>query len=101
MIIRLLILLCSIIGALSCSDRQRLNPLDPDGVAPGDSLGDLVAMAGNGRVDLSWDYSPFSDIEGYLLYRREGDDPFALLTDSPLPPVISRVWNSRDTSILI
>ena len=86
MIVRLIIILCAIVGALSCSDRQRLNPLDPGGVAPGDSLGDLVAMAGNGRVDLNWDYSPFSDIEGYILYRREGENPFVPLTASPLPP---------------
>ena len=32
MITRLLIVLCSLWGGLSCSDRQRLNPLDPEEV---------------------------------------------------------------------
>ena len=85
MITRLLIVLCSLWGGLSCSDRQRLNPLDPEAPQLGESLGHLVAMAGDRRVDLSWDYSSFSDIEGYLLYRREVGGAFALLAEGPLP----------------
>lgn len=83
---RLFILLFSVFVALGCSDRQRLNPLDPQAALPGDSLGHLTAMAGNGQVDLSWDYSGFSDIEGYLLYRRELGGTFALLVKNSLPP---------------
>ena len=85
MITRLLIVLCSLWGGLSCSDRQRLNPLDPEAPRLGESLGHLEAMAGDRRVDLSWDYGSFSDIEGYLLYRREAGGAFALLAEEPLP----------------
>ncbi len=53
------------LGLSGCSDRQRLNPLDPQSSADGDGLGNLEVMAGNSRVDLSWDYSQVTDVEGY------------------------------------
>lgn len=89
------------LGLSGCSDRQRLNPLDPQSSADGNGLGNLEVMAGNGRVDLSWDYSQFTDVEGYQLYRREGDGAFALLTDGPLPPEQSQYVDrevSNDTA---
>ena len=60
-----------VVMALGCTDRQRRNPLDPQGI---DTLGGLLsplrALALDGRVELRWDYSQFNDIEGCMVYRR-------------------------------
>lgn len=71
--------------ALSCSDRQRLNPLDPRVELGAGTVGQLQVMAGDGQVQLDWDYSRFDDIEGYLLYKRASGGEFALLTRELLP----------------
>lgn len=71
--------------ALSCSDRQRLNPLDPQAELGADGISQLAVMAGDGQVELAWDYSQFDDIEGYLLYKRQVGGEFALLTREMLP----------------
>ena len=63
--------------ALSCSDRQRLNPLDPQAELGASGIGQLAVMAGDGQVDLDWDYSQFDDIEGYVLYKRQVGGEFA------------------------
>lgn len=70
---------------LSCSDRQRLNPLDPQAELGAGGIGQLAVMAGDGQVDLNWDYSQFEDVEGYLLYKRQVGGEFALLTREMLP----------------
>ena len=53
-----------------CADRQRRNPLDPEAIGAAFTVGDLTAVAGNGKVVLSWDYSRFSDINGIRLIRK-------------------------------
>ena len=61
---------------LGCTDRQRRNPLDPQGIDPQVGLlSPLQALALDGRVELRWDFSSFTDVEGFRLYRRlpEGD----------------------------
>ncbi len=66
--------------ALACSDRQRRNPLDPQANAPVlDSVGPLEVSAGDGQVQLAWDFSAFDDIEGYKIYKRRVDGEFSLL----------------------
>ena len=56
---------------LSCSDRQRGNPLDPQvDIAQSGLLSPLQAIALDGQVVLRWDFSRYSDIEGYRIYRR-------------------------------
>jgi streptogramin lyase len=72
--------------AIACSDRQRLNPLDPQAEFGVGSVGQLESMAGDGQVQLGWDYSQFDDVEGYLLYKRPVGGEFALLTRELLPP---------------
>ena len=60
-----------VVLALGCTDRQRRNPLDPQGIDPlGGLLSPLRALALDGRVELRWDYSQFNDIEGCMVYRR-------------------------------
>ena len=56
---------------LSCSDRQRRNPLDPQvEIAQSGLLSPLQAIALDGQVVLRWDVSRYRDIEGYRIYRR-------------------------------
>ncbi|MEW6753585.1 MAG: hypothetical protein AB1505_21760 [Candidatus Latescibacterota bacterium] len=62
-----------------CADRERRNPLDPGARDPaGGQTRPLAAVAGDGRVDLSWDYSRYTDIVGYRVYRRTdpGEETF-------------------------
>jgi len=70
---------------VACSDRQHLNPLDPQAEVGVGSIGQLSLMAGDGQVQLEWDYSQFEDIEGYLLYKRQVGGEFVLLTRDLLP----------------
>ena len=56
---------------LSCSDRQRRNPLDPQvEIAQSGLLSQLQAIALDGQVVLRWDFSRYSDIDGSRIYRR-------------------------------
>lgn len=56
--------------SLACADRSRRNPLDPGADVPRDDLvGELHAVAGDGQVRISWDYTHYADINGYYLYR--------------------------------
>jgi len=62
---------------LSCTDRQRHNPLDPLTPSPEEgTVRRLEALAGDGEVRLRWDYSHFDDLGGYHLYRRVGKGEF-------------------------
>ncbi len=59
-------------GLLACADRTRQNPLDPEADAPDRwVVRPLQALAGDGEVRLTWDYTYYRDISGYYLYRRE------------------------------
>lgn len=62
--------------AAGCTDRQARNPLDPGatGVDPAVVVGPLEAVAGDGQVQLRWNYQAFEDIAGYRLYRRTGKE---------------------------
>jgi hypothetical protein len=71
-----MILLCS------CTDRQRLNPLDPEGAVASDLA--LQALAGDQVVSLRWDCTRYTDVTGVRLLRREADDPELPLTTAPL-----------------
>ncbi len=82
-------------GALSCSDRQRLNPLDPQAELAAGSVGQLQVMAGDGQVQLNWDYSQFDDIEGYLLYKRPSGGEFVPLTRDLFPANIHQFIDEK------
>jgi hypothetical protein len=75
----LLLLVCALV-LNGCSDRQRRNPLDPQGVDPLDNFDALEVLAGDQSVLLRWDFSVFEDVEGFLIYRQTDNNPF-----SPLP----------------
>ena len=66
------LLLPCLIAARGCADRQRRNPLDPLAVRPENNIPSLDAVAGDGQVLLTWDYSQFRDITGFRLYRSGG-----------------------------
>ena len=70
---------------LACSDRPRRNPLDPQAEDPqSESFSALTALALDGQVELQWDFSRFSDIEGYRLYRRQPKGEW-----EPITPVLA------------
>ena len=76
---------------LSCADRSRRNPLDPGAGQPLDLAAPLRALAGDGRVDLRWDFSRFDDLRGVRLYRESGD---SALGRRPVPKAPTRGPNS-------
>ena len=69
--------------AAACTDRPARNPLDPraTGVDPSVALRPLEAVAGDGQVQLRWDFRNFGDLNGYRLYRRAGDAPLTAHLD--------------------
>ena len=64
--------LAALVG-LSCADRSRRNPLDADAVEPLDLASPLRALAGDGQVELRWDFTRFEDVRAVRLYRESGD----------------------------
>lgn len=68
-----LFLLAGIGLALSaCADRERLSPLDPRARNPLDLADPLDALAGDGRVELRWDFTRFDDVARVRLSREGG-----------------------------
>lgn len=53
------------------SDDSALASLTPRDVFPPPTPANLVAVAGRGRVDLTWDASGAADLAGYFVYRSE------------------------------
>ncbi len=71
---------------LACSDRPRRNPLDPQAEdVQSESFSPLTALALNGEVELQWDFSHFSDIKGYRLYRRQPKGEWEPITPGLAP----------------
>jgi hypothetical protein len=69
----------------ACSDRPRLNPLDP-GSEVGADPGRLQARAGHAVVELRWDYGHYRDVRGVRLWRRaEGETEAALAAGGLVP----------------
>lgn len=70
---RLWQLLVAALALTACADRQRLNPLDPSHApSPLDLADPLDALAGDGSVELRWDFTRFDDVAGVRLYREGG-----------------------------
>ena len=63
------VLLLSLLLA-TCADRQHRNPLDPEAADVAFVVGELEARAGDGQVELHWDFSRFDDITGVRLSRQ-------------------------------
>ena len=76
-----LVLLLPAVFLLSCAERQRRNPLDPQVDSALDILDPLQAVAGDGQVTLTWDYTRYRDIDSVRVHRRDGaerDSRFSL-----------------------
>jgi DNA-binding beta-propeller fold protein YncE len=72
--LRVLALLTAAALLAGCSDRQRLNPLDPGNPATGGRPAGFVALAGDGTVTLQWAPSALADVAGYVISRRAAPD---------------------------
>ncbi len=68
-------------GLAGCSNRERANPFDLRNPLTRGAPSGFVALAGNGRVDLRWDYVASDELAGYRLYRKTAaDTSFRALT---------------------
>jgi hypothetical protein len=73
--------------ASGCSERERINPLDPSD--PGSSTASVgfLALAGNAEVFLTWNPLQFEDVAGVSVMRTlETGEDTVVLNDSLLPP---------------
>jgi DNA-binding beta-propeller fold protein YncE len=76
-----------------CSERDRANPFDPRNHETRGAPVGFVALAGDGRVDLSWQVVQGQGLVGYQLYRRTaGQTTFEPLS-SLLSPTTSRYYD--------
>ncbi|MBI4530740.1 MAG: hypothetical protein HY709_04390 [Candidatus Latescibacteria bacterium] len=84
---------------VACSDRERTNPLDPRNPITGGRPPPPQAVAGDRIVTLSWDFSSYTDIIGYRLYkRRERHPDRALLFPLSFPASIHSTVDSSVTN---
>lgn len=56
-----------------CADRVRRNPLDAQADDPVDIAEPLQALAGDGMVRLSWDFTQFDDLLAVRIWREGGE----------------------------
>jgi hypothetical protein len=90
----LAVLTLAALAAAGCSDREHLNPLDPENVRTSGAPQAFAALAGNGAVLLRWQPPPNGLVAGFRLYRGVGSatpEPYVDLpegstgfSDSPL-----------------
>jgi DNA-binding beta-propeller fold protein YncE len=80
---RLLPLLVAAALGAGCSNRERLNPLDPANALTRGAPQGFVAVAGDGLVQLSWQGLPPDLVLGYRIFRSVGGGAFDSLTDLP------------------
>jgi DNA-binding beta-propeller fold protein YncE len=75
---------CAVILLVACSDRPRLNPLDPQNPNTLGKPTGLSAISVRDTVTLQWDQLDVRDLSGFHIYRRsEGELRFSLLTPAP------------------
>lgn len=65
--------LCALV--LSCADRERTNPFDPNNPDTGGRPSLLEAVAGDGEAELSWEVEEMHDLEAYRLVRSNLSGP--------------------------
>jgi DNA-binding beta-propeller fold protein YncE len=74
-----------------CSDRQRLNPLDPRNPATHGSPTGFAALAGDGFAILAWDPVASPDVDGFRLYRRAAPDTQFVALGGLLPTSVTQI----------
>src|SRR5262245_48336434 len=81
---RLLALLIAALLTAGCSNRERLNPLDPANTSTRGAPQGFAAIAGDGLVELSWNaLQPKDWVLGYRIFRRIESGTFDRLADLP------------------
>jgi streptogramin lyase len=75
---------CLLMGG--CLSRERSNPFDPGNPRTHGRPSNLIAVAGDGIVDLEWESGGILDIEGFDIVRRTEAGDSIRLTPQPLPP---------------
>jgi DNA-binding beta-propeller fold protein YncE len=78
----------------SCSDREHLNPLDPDNPATGGTPWIFTARAESRAVELDWLPLPFGDLGGFRLARSSGGAP-----ESTIARLGPEVGSYRDSNL--
>ena len=79
----LVLALTSLLSLLTgCETRDRDNPFDPRNPETGGVPPAIDALAGDGRIELSWDLSGFEGIESVSLERTEAAEPPTVLSPS-------------------
>ncbi len=79
------VLALSVALALSCTDRPRSNPFDPQNPDAGQRLAGFNALAGNSQVLLSWDPLDYEDVKGVQVQRvTVGSTDTTVISDSVL-----------------
>ncbi|MFC1552731.1 beta-propeller fold lactonase family protein [Candidatus Latescibacterota bacterium] len=69
--LQIVVFLSIILIIISCSERERSNPLDAQGVSKGEDLFGLVATPGNNCINLKWSEYDFDNIENFKIYRSD------------------------------
>lgn len=85
-----LLTLALLAAAAGCSERQRLNPLDPANPETGGRPAGFNAVAGFASVTLTWTARTDLGIDGYRLFRRVPGDSVYRPLAGLLPPAQSR-----------
>jgi len=74
----------------ACSDRERANPFDPKNPQTLGGPAGFVALAGDGRVDLRWDFVSNPGLAGYRIYRKTAVETTFRAISSLLAPTTTR-----------
>jgi len=81
--------------SLSCSERERSNPLDPSNPNTGGVGREFWAIAGNNIVTLRWGFNDINDISGFQIYKGEQDGDLSPMLGELLPPGTGRFRDWR------
>jgi len=57
----------------SCSERERLNPLDPENPDTGGKVTGLSIISNRDTILVQWDLLEVEDLSSYIIYRTQGD----------------------------
>jgi sugar lactone lactonase YvrE len=79
----------------ACSDREHLNPLDPENPDTGGVPWRFGAVAADRSVDLRWDAQDFADLGGFRIARAAGGG-----ADSTVATVLPHSAAYRDTTVV-